>query len=135
MPNNLTALRARIAGMLETEGRATQGDWTASDDHLYRGSEGGRHAYREIGSTTKAIWVARFQAFTDDPGEYEANRQLAVAARNSFRPLLTLALELIDACEACGTCSDPQSGWLPEDCISCTPSRTLLKRLAEEIGE
>src|SRR5258708_1868950 len=67
----------------------TPGPWRL-DPKLYRGEDGGNHAYLEVGSTLKAFWIAKVQTFDDDPGEYAANARLIEAA-----PELLQALRII----------------------------------------
>lgn len=71
----------------------TPGPWII-DPTIRRGKDNGKHAFFEI-SGPELFWVAKVQAFDDDPGKYAANAHLISAA-----PELLDALKLARKCIA-----------------------------------
>lgn len=68
----------------------TVGPWRI-DPRIYRGTDGGKHAYVEV-SGPKLFWIAKVQTFDDDKGEYAANARLI-----SQSPIMLEMLKLLQA--------------------------------------
>lgn len=86
-----------------SETKFTPGPWEVHP-RLWRGKEGGSHAFLEIGSEVSAFWVAHVQTFDDDKGEYAANAHLIAAAPEMYSALKEMR-EVLASCaeDTCGT--------------------------------
>lgn len=84
-------IKAQLKQIRERAEKATPGPW-AIDPKFRISMDGGRHAFLEVYSRIRAIWVAKVQTFSDDKGEYAANAELTATARTDI-PALCDALE------------------------------------------
>ncbi len=85
---NPEELKAAVAELRQKWEARAQGEWRVAGE-LYRGSDGGKHAFREIVSNHIACWIAKVQGFDDDyKGTYAANAEFIAAAHNHLPAIL-----------------------------------------------